>query len=366
MWNMGSATSCELSNIVIVVLLCGICGTAFSQNRQTGTDPESGKAVALAFVSLQVSDLQKSIDYYQSLGFAMIGNSNPPWIKDEALNRLYNTPGASLRTAVLKIPSTVSGKPFMLYLREFKDIERDTRADFPARDQSSTHLGLMVPEADALWEKLRATGKLRPLSWDGKLVRLPGQTSGGIAYVMDPDGLDVEIVGVRPQQGKTAGGQSVPSNNPTLHHLGLVVLDSEKSKDFYGTLLGAKFPDASAEWLSGDMYDAAVGGHGYVIRLINGSFPEAAAPDVSMNYELVEYQKPNLKEIPDYAFSDVAVSCVGFQANDLDAVYDRLKAADIKVWSKGGIVQHKDTTRSVVVRDPDVGAFVELFEKPVK
>ena len=85
-----------------------------------------------------------------------------------------------------------------------------------------------------------------------------------------------------------------------------------------------------------------------------------------MNYELVEYQKPNLKEIPDYAFSDIAVSCVGFQVDDLDAVYDRLKAVGIKVWSKGGIVQHKDTTRSVVVRDPDVGAFVELFEKPVK
>jgi hypothetical protein len=40
-----------------------------------------------------------------------------------------------------------------------------------------------------------------------------------------------------------------------------------------------------------------------------------------------------------------------------------LRAAGIKVWSEGGIVKMKDGTRAVVVRDPDVGAFVELFEK---
>jgi NAD(P)H-nitrite reductase large subunit len=47
----------------------------------------------------------------------------------------------------------------------------------------------------------------------------------------------------------------------------------------------------------------------------------------------------------------------------LDALYSRLKAAGIKAWSEGGIVQKKDGTRAVVLRDPDVGAFVELFEK---
>lgn len=46
----------------------------------------------------------------------------------------------------------------------------------------------------------------------------------------------------------------------------------------------------------------------------------------------------------------------------LDAVYGRLKAAGVEVYSEGGIVQLMDGTRSVVVRDPDVSAFVELFE----
>jgi catechol 2,3-dioxygenase-like lactoylglutathione lyase family enzyme len=368
MWSIESTPSYGFWGAAI--LLCAmICGMAFAQPKPSSPGSaaaKSGKVTGLAFVSLQVSNLQKSIDYYRALGFALIGDANPHWIKDEVANRLYKTPGAMFRTATLTIASTGSEQPFTLYLREFKDLKRGSRADFPARDQSSTHLGVMVPEADALWAQLQAAGMLRPLSWDGKLIRLPGQTSGGIAYVMDPDGLDVEIVGVKMAPVQNAGGQSALSSQPTLHHLGLVVLNSDKSKAFYGALLGAKFPETQPEWLSGDMYDAAVGGRGYVIRLINGAFPVAAAPNATMNLELVEYQKPNLAKIPDYRFSDIAVSCVGMQVEGLDALYDRLKAAGIEVWSDGGIVQRKDAARAVVVRDPDVGAFVELFENPVK
>jgi hypothetical protein len=131
-------------------------------------------------------------------------------------------------------------------------------------------------------------------------------------------------------------------------------------------LLGAKFPDKQPEWLSGDSWDAPVGGHGYVIRLINGAFPEAAAPQTTMNFELVEYQKPDRNEVDDYRYSDIGVSCAGFEVEGLDALYARLKAAGIKTWSEAGIGRRADASRAVVVRDPDVGAFVELFEKPRK
>jgi catechol 2,3-dioxygenase-like lactoylglutathione lyase family enzyme len=215
----------------------------------------------------------------------------------------------------------------------------------------------MAPDADNLWAKLQSDRLLRPLSWGGKLIRMPGQTSGGIAYIRDSDGLNVEIVGIaRPGQAK----------HPTLHHIGLAVLNSEKSRAFYGDLLGAKFPDKQPEWVSGDSWDAPVGGRGYVIRLFNGAFPEAAAPQTTMNFELVEYQKPDRQEVDDYGYCDIGVSCTGFEVEDLDALYARLKAAGIKAWSKGGIVGPADGIRAVVVRDPDVGAFVELFEKPRK
>lgn len=348
-----------MKTIIALIFLCMLLlGIAFSNSRPQA--PLSGKVLGLAFECVQVSNLERSIGYYISLGFTVVGDSNPHWVKDEAANSLYNTPGAGSRTAILSIPSTGSGKPFLLYLREYRNFARGQRADFPARNPSASHMGLMVPDADTLWKQLKAAGNLRPLSWDSKLVRMPGQTSGGIAYVMDPDGFDIEIIGVRMPAG--TGGEKTPGH-PTLHHLGLTVLDYGKSKGFYGGLLGAKFPDALPNWVSGDMYDAAVGGHGYVIHLINGAFPEAAAPQTEIRFELVEYQKPDIQKIPDYRYSDVGANCVGLQVEGLDALYARLSAAGIKAWSGNGIVKRKDGARAVVVRDPDVGAFVELFEK---
>ena len=324
----------------------------------------SGKVLGLAFQGVSVSNLERSINYYKMLGFTVVGEANPSWIKDEAANRLYKTPGAMSRTAALSLPSSASGKPFLLYLREYRGFDRHSRADFPARDPSSCHFGVLVPDADSLWAQMKTAGLLRALSWDAKLVRMSGQNSGGIAYVMDPDGFNTEIIGVR--LAPAAGKQQSAPDRPSLHHLGLAVLNSAKSMSFYGGMLGAKFPDTLPQWVGGDMYDAAVGGRGYTIRLINGIFPEAAAGSSEMRFELVEYQKPTRQDVADYSISDVAVSSVGFQVEGLDALCSKLKAAGITAWSGGGIVQKKDGTRTVVVRDPDVGAFVELFEKAGK
>jgi catechol 2,3-dioxygenase-like lactoylglutathione lyase family enzyme len=341
---------CGMAALILAFAL--LSGIAF-----TGSNPpmsQSGNVSGIAFESVTVSNLEKSVNYYKALGFTVAGEASPSWIKDEAEDRLYNTPGAMSRTAELTIAGTSSGEPFILYLREYKNVGRGNRVDFPARNPSATHIGVMVPDADKLWAQMKSAGILRALSWDAKLVRMPGQTSGGIAYVMDPDGFNIEIVGL---------SQKPAATHSSLHHVGLAVLNSDRSRAFYGNLLGAKFPDATPEWLSGDMYDAAVGGRGFVIRLINGAFPEAAAPQKTMPFELVEYQKPTRTDVADYRHSDIAVSCVGFQVDGIDALYSKLKAAGIPAWSSGGIVQKKDGTRAVVVRDPDVGAFVELFEK---
>jgi catechol 2,3-dioxygenase-like lactoylglutathione lyase family enzyme len=366
--NIESIMRFAIAGLIGMVLLCmTLAGIAFAAGNRPDPGRETdnpGKIHGIAFESLQVSNLERSVKYYRALGFALMSDANQPWTVDEAANRLYKTPGAKSRTAALTILRTASGQPFTLYLRQYKDLERGSRIDFPARDPSAAHFGLMVPKADALWEQLRSAGMLRPLSWGGKLIRMPGQTLGGLAYVMDPDGFNIEIIGTSRESTAASDQKKPPNNHPTMHHLGLVVLNSDKARAFYGDLLGAKFPDTLPEWVSGDNYDAVVGGHGYVIRLINGAFPEAGAPQKTMSLELVEYKTPGRTKIDDYGYSDVAVSCVGLQVEDLDALYSRLKAAGVEVWSQGGIVQRKDGSRAVVVRDPDVGAFVELFERP--
>ncbi len=339
-----------------LISFCGAClGIAFAQSEQPG------KIVGIAFQSVSVANLERSINYYKALGFSVVGEANPPWVKDDAANRLYKTPGAMCRTAALSLPSGSSGKPFMLLLREYKDFDRHSRADFPARNPSSAHFGMVVPDADALWAQMKSSGLLRALSWESKLVRMPGQSSGGIAYVMDPDGFNIEIIGIKLPQA--AGEQKSPPDKPSFHHVGLAVLNSAKSMGFYSGLLGAKFPAKLPDWVGGDLYDAAVGGHGFFIRLINGDYPEAAAPAAEMRFELVEYQKPTRPDVEDYRISDIAVSSIGLEVKGIDALYARLKAEGANIWPAEGIVRKKDGARALVVRDPDVGAFVELFEK---
>jgi catechol 2,3-dioxygenase-like lactoylglutathione lyase family enzyme len=351
--------ACMIGFVLLSMLLFGIACAENQQPPPEAKTSDPGKVLDIAFNTVAVSNLERSMKFYRMLGFTPVGETDRRWIEDEALNRLYRTPGAKSRTAELAMATTDSGRRFTLYLREFDGVERGGRVDFPARNPSSSHIGVMVPEADALWEELRSAELLRPLSWEGKLIRMPGQTSGGLAYVRDPDGYNVEIIGVR-QQSSNA---SDPEYHPTFGHIGLVILDYDKSRSFYGDLLGARFPEALGEWVSGDNYDAVVGGRGYVIRLINGMFPEAGFPQASMPFELVLYQNPSRDQVDDYSYSDVAVNCVGFQVAGLDSFYAKLKKAGIETWSEGGIVELADNTRAVVMRDPDVGAFVELFEK---
>jgi len=363
--NIGSIQSITFSGITALALLSmilfGIACTGSTQSPPEADEGEPGKVLGIAFNAVTVSNLEKSIEYYQAIGFTPVGETDPPLIEDETANRLYNTPGAKSRTASMTINSAASGQPFTLYLREYEGVQRGDRVDYPARNPSSSHIGLMVPDADALWEQLGSAELLRPLSWEGKLIRMPGQTSGGLAYVRDPDGYNIEIIGIRPESPEAEDQQAEPANHPIFQHIGLAALNSDKSRSFYGGLLGAEFPDTLPEWVSGDNYDAVVGGHGYVIRLINGTFPKAGAPQTPMRFELVEYQTPDLENIDDYRYSDIAVNCVGFQVAGLDSLYAGLKDAGIETWSEGGIVQ-LDDSRAVVVRDPDVGAFIELFE----
>jgi hypothetical protein len=106
-----------------------------------------------------------------------------------------------------------------------------------------------------------------------------------------------------------------------------------------------------------------VGGHGNVVRIYDETFPEAAAPQFHLNFALIEFQNRK-KPVEAYAITDIGVGYVGLQVEGLNALLTRAKVAGAKVVSKPEIVVEKDGTREVLIRDPDVGAFVELFETP--
>jgi len=321
------------------------------------------RVVGMAFDGRMVSDLDKSVAFYKALGFVPVEGVNPTWRNDEVFNRIHGTKGVESRMAKFTLNSNISGKPFTLYLREFRGIQRrNVMGGKTAWEPGATHIDLTVPDAQALWAQLKAAGMLWPRSWEGKLVPLPGQTKYAMAYITDPDGMDVEVVDQRPAMPATATQPARPADPPGFNHIGLVVLDSGKAKAFYGGLLGEQFPNTESPWLSNDFMNSAVGGHGNVVRIFNGTFAESADPSARIRFEVVEYQNRK-KPVEPYRITDIGVNYVGFEVIGLDAFVARLKAAGIQIVSDG-IVTMTGGYRVVLVRDPDVGAFVELFERP--
>jgi catechol 2,3-dioxygenase-like lactoylglutathione lyase family enzyme len=320
-----------------------------------------GKVLGIAFVGRMVGDLDKSIPFYETLGFTRDPSIDPSWRRDDAQNQLFGIKGARIRSARLTINSNVSGKPFAVYLYELQGIKRANLAGYTPWEPGASHFGVVVPDAQLVWSRLKASGTLRARSWGGELIPFPGQTKGSLAYLTDPDGLDIELINQRPATPAQDGRPARPAIPPGLSHVGLVVLESDKETAFYGNLLGGQLAETSSPWLQGDFYDSAVGGHGNILRFHNESFAEAADPGSLMHFELVEFQNRK-KAVAAYRISDISVGYVGFEVQGIDALLSRVKGAGAQAVSDGGIVTLKDGSRAVLVRDPDVGGFIELFE----
>jgi catechol 2,3-dioxygenase-like lactoylglutathione lyase family enzyme len=324
---------------------------------------QQNRAVGLAFVGRTVADLDRSVAFYKAIGFRQDRGLDTDWHKDKVIAHLYGLDRIETRVARMAITNDASGQLFTVYLREVKGIKRRNLAGHPAWEPGATHFSLVVPDAQLLWSQLQADGVLRARSWGAQLIAPPGQTKGSIAYLTDPDGLDIELLNQHPAAPDPAGHSANPDTLPGVGHAGLIVLDSDKSRAFYGQVLGGHLQTADSPWLKGDFYDSVVGGHGNVVRIYDESFAEAAAPQFRLNLALIEFQNRK-KPVEAYGITDIGVGYVGFQVEGLDALLMKAKAAGARVVSKPEIVTENDGTREVLIRDPDVGAFVELFERP--
>jgi hypothetical protein len=117
-------------------------------------------------------------------------------------------------------------------------------------------------------------------------------------------------------------------------------------------------------WLKGDFYDSAVGGHGNILRFFNVSFPQEIAPTLRMNLELVDFQNRKTPVPPRARITDIGVGYIGLQVANLDTALAQALAAGATQVSKPGVVTMRSGTREVMIRDPDTGVFLELFDEP--
>src|SRR5262249_30013108 len=106
----------------------------FAQPNARPTD-----VLGLAFVGHHVSDLDRSIKFFEAIDFKLVeGPGN--WIVDKELNKLGNTPGAESRTATMSVQSSVSDVPFTLVLRQYRGIKRQDWSHANSWDLLNSHI----------------------------------------------------------------------------------------------------------------------------------------------------------------------------------------------------------------------------------
>lgn len=376
---MRKAVSSLLSNNLGVIVAAGVLAVAVATvglARSAAGTPKAaaasdgGKVLGIAFDGHQVSNLDNSIKFYETIDFHV--KSKTEWHVDKTLNKLGNTPGAESRQAVMETLSSVSDKPFDIIFTEYRGIDRKNWSNLGLGDLLSGHLDLTVMDDCQIdMDKLKAIGMLKEVQ-----MNMPGGGGGAngprrFAFVQDPDGWFVEFFAImKPAPGAPPEGPKVSNSSATaqnidrlgmqigFNHIGLDVKDMAKALGFYQGVLGGDYPPLAPP---APPAGAAAGGPGGNraprMNMMNGWFRQAGTNE---NVRLELIGEPGTT-VPDEHFQDINVNYVAFQVTDIDAVYARAKAAGAITVSEGGIVKVKDG-RAVILRDPDVGGFVELWE----
>ena len=126
-----------------------------------GADTGSPLVLGMAFDGHQVSNLDKSIKFYETLDFHLQGKPTD-WKVDKVVNELGGTKGAQSRTAIMVTKSSVSDKPFDLILREYKGIDRKDWSNLDSAALGAGHMDLTVQDdCNIDMDKLKAIGMLR-------------------------------------------------------------------------------------------------------------------------------------------------------------------------------------------------------------
>jgi catechol 2,3-dioxygenase-like lactoylglutathione lyase family enzyme len=145
-----------------------------------------GRVIALEHVAIQVSDIERSMRFYQEhLGFELVFrvSRSEPYVQ----RVVGYHPDVTLEIAELSIPGT----DVRLEIIEYRNVER-TPIDPATANPGTMHFSLFVDDLMEIYERLSGAAVAfvsEPQHSDA------GHLKGGIVvYMKDPDGIRVELV----------------------------------------------------------------------------------------------------------------------------------------------------------------------------
>jgi catechol 2,3-dioxygenase-like lactoylglutathione lyase family enzyme len=143
------------------------------------------KIIGADHTSFTVSNLERSLDFYQNLlGFELLDLR--PAITNQYFRDIIGFPDAVVKGATLAIPGTAHQLELFEYVHP-----RGVPADIRTNNPGSSHVSYLVEDLKGLYATLKAQGvqfRSPPIDLD------EGPNKGGVAlYMLDPDGITIEL-----------------------------------------------------------------------------------------------------------------------------------------------------------------------------
>ena len=297
-----------------------------------------------------VGNLDKAVAFYRdAVGLEFTGQIGRP-AQNAELARLYNTPGASIRSAVMTIPKSRFGMEFI----EFTGIDRKTNPVLQQVDPGNSDLNMTVPDLAATWTRIEQMGG-KGLTENGKPR---AQGTGGVVFLNDPEGCVLEIR----QPGAPQGGGPIADNAwPAV--IAMTTVDSPKKAAFYRDLLGFSSMQEGMPRMGNVGVMGMVGG-----RIPEGADPQTVGseqsqtnvPGTDVRFEFYQYWG-----VPSSAFKprmqDACATVFQLRVKDIGQMMTTLRAANVPIVTAGGQPVMINGVRRLVVLDPD-GVYVELMQ----
>ncbi|MGH8802659.1 MAG: VOC family protein [Casimicrobiaceae bacterium] len=297
----------------------------------------SGRVRRLLRIDRNVSDLPDAIAFYcDALGFSLVIETR---LDDPALGELVGIPGASARSALLRLGEQE------IELTAFDPPGRAYPSESRSTDLWFQHLAIVVADMAAAYARLRRHPFLA-IS-EGGPQRLPPNTGSVTAFKFrDSDGHPLELL-----HFPSGAGDPIWQNKPDaqavflgVDHSAISVADAAESIDFYTRLLG--FHVAGRSINSGVEQTRLDHAPGVRVNVVALEPIEARTPHV----ELLGYERPTGRPIPaGVKPNDVLADRLVLEVDDLPQLLHVLESENLV---SSGLVTSIDGRRSVLARDP--------------
>lgn len=143
---------------------------------------------SILHINLNVSDIERSIAFYERLGFQVLGRNDAKW--SAGTGEVLGVPGAQGRACIMTLPHD-SARSTKLDLLEWTNPPSPKRPRPEANDPGAPRIALLVRNVEAAYRDLLSAGVEFVSAPAG---RAPDLGIANVVCCRDPDGFIVEFV----------------------------------------------------------------------------------------------------------------------------------------------------------------------------